>query len=236
MARFPKTAVAAVLEREFNERSKLPELSAELDGLVHSGPVILPPLIHLRNGTQDVHGLASLLAIARAIDAKSVFEIGTFTGLTTLALALNLPCATIHTLDLPAGAKGALRTDKFDAQYVPDVTSRRVYLDSPAAAARIVQHEADSAKFDFDGLHQKFDLVYIDGAHSYEYVRSDTEAAYRIVAADGAIVWDDYNRHWPEVSTYLDAHARPGTCYLPGEPRRLAVWFGDMRRIRAAVL
>jgi hypothetical protein len=65
-------------------------------------------------------------------------------------------------------------------------------------------------------------------------VRGDTAAAYRIVAADGA--WDEYSRAWPEVTAYLDAQARPGTYCLPGVPLRLAVWFGDTRRIRAAAL
>jgi hypothetical protein len=233
LVRYPKTAAAAVLDREFAARCRLPELSDEFARLIYSRPVTLPPLVHLRVGTQDLHGLVSLLTIAQAIAAKSVFEIGTFTGLTTLALALNLPEATIHTLDLPAGGKGALRIDQHDAEFLPDARTHRVYLDSPLAAARIVQHEADSAEFDFNGLAQKFDLVYVDGAHSFEYVESDTEAAYRIVAADGAIVWDDYSRYWPEVAAYLDAQARPGTYCLPGVPRRLAVWFGDPGRIRA---
>jgi hypothetical protein len=234
LVRYPRTGAAAVLDREFAERCRLPELSGELSRLIYSRPVILPPLLHLRVGTQDLHGLVSLLSIAQAIEAKTVFEIGTFTGLTTLALALNLPDATIHTLDLPAGGKGGLRIDQHDAEFLPNAATHRVYLDSPSAAARIVQHEADSAEFDFAGLGQKFDLVYVDGAHSHEYVRSDTEAAYRIVAADGAIVWDDYSRSWPEVAAYLDAQARPGTYCLPGVPRRLAVWFGDPGRIRAA--
>jgi Methyltransferase domain len=231
LALFPKTAAAALLEREFAEECKLPQLPKELARAIYSRSVVLPPLVEVQGGTQNLHGLVSLLGIAKAIRAKTVFEIGTFTGLTTLALALNLPEATIHTLDLPTGGKGALRIDPNDAEYLPSTTSRRVYLEFPTVATRVVQHECDSAKFDFDGLGQKFDLVYVDGAHSYEYVRSDTEAAYRIIAANGAIVWDDYSRAWPEVAAYLDAESRPGTYCLPGIPRRLAVWFGDAGRL-----
>ncbi|MGH7838028.1 MAG: O-methyltransferase [Candidatus Binataceae bacterium] len=232
-SRFPKSAAAAVLDRDFAERCRLPELSPELARRIYSWPVVLPPLVNLHDGTQDLPGLVSLLAIAKAIDAQRVFEIGTFTGVTTLALALNLPHATIHTLDLPTQAKGSLRIDTDDAKYMPDHAVRRVFTDWTKAAARIVQHEADSAKFAFEKLGPQFDLVYVDGAHSYEYVRNDTEAAFRIVAADGAIVWDDYSRFWPGVAAYLDTESRPATYCLPGIPRRLAVWFGDLRRIRA---
>lgn len=232
--RFPKSAATAVLDRDFAERCKLPELSPELIGRIYSWPVKLPPLAHLRNGTQDLHGLVSLLAIAQAINAQRVFEIGTFTGLTTLALALNLPDATIHTLDLPPHTKGSLQMGQHDHQYLPDASLQRVYKDTHQEAARIVQHEGDSANFAFGDFGEQFDLVYVDGAHSYEYVQNDTEAAFQIVSANGAIVWDDYSRAWPDVAAYLDAKFRPATYCIPGIPRRLAVWFGDLQRIRNA--
>jgi len=228
---FPRAAVAGARELRFASHCGLPELPAHLLAAIQSRQITLPPVAYLKNGTQDLSGLISLVGIAQAIRAKAIFEIGTFTGLTTLALALNLPDATIHTLDLPAGDRGSLRIERADHLYLPDATPRRIYPDFPALAARIVQHEADSAKFDFDGLGCQFDLVYIDGAHSYEYVKSDTEAAYRIVAPNGAIVWDDYNSIWPGVSTYLDEQARPGTFCLPMVPRRLAVWFGDTQYV-----
>ena len=47
------------------------------------------------------------------------------------------------------------------------------------------------------------DVVFIDGAHSYSYVRNDTEAARRMVAPGGMIAWDDYPSI-PGVYRYLN--------------------------------
>lgn len=36
------------------------------------------------------------------------------------------------------------------------------------------------------------DLVDIDASHSYDYVRSDSEAAPAMLAEEGTVIWDDY--------------------------------------------
>jgi hypothetical protein len=81
---------------------------------------------------------------------------------------------------------------------------RRVYEGTPYAG-RIVQHFGDSAMFDFRALGEPFDLVYIDGAHSWPYVDNDTKAALSIVGENGVVVWDDYWRLIPDVAAYLHA-------------------------------
>jgi hypothetical protein len=45
--------------------------------------------------------------------------------------------------------------------------------------------------------------VYIDASHSYSYVKSDTEAALRMLAPGGTIVWDDYT-YYPGLYAYLN--------------------------------
>ena len=50
----------------------------------------------------------------------------------------------------------------------------------------------DSAAFDYSPYEASIDLVYIDGSHSYSYVKNDTEAALRMLGPRGVIVWDDY--------------------------------------------
>jgi hypothetical protein len=47
------------------------------------------------------------------------------------------------------------------------------------------------------------DLVFIDASHSYSYVRSDTEAALKMLAPTGMIVWDDYT-YYPGIFAYLN--------------------------------
>ncbi len=48
--------------------------------------------------------------------------------------------------------------------------------------------------FDFTPYHGKVDLFFIDGAHSYEYVRSDSHHALECMHQGGVIVWHDYGR------------------------------------------
>ena len=39
---------------------------------------------------------------------------------------------------------------------------------------------------------QDADFCFIDGGHSYECIKADTENSLRILSSNGAIVWDDY--------------------------------------------
>jgi len=41
----------------------------------------------------------------------------------------------------------------------------------------------DSASFDYSPYHGRVDLFFIDGAHSYEYVRSDTLNANEVLSS-----------------------------------------------------
>jgi hypothetical protein len=47
------------------------------------------------------------------------------------------------------------------------------------------------------------EMVFIDGSHSYSYVKSDTEAAFHMLSASGTILWHDYPGY-PGVYAYLN--------------------------------
>jgi predicted O-methyltransferase YrrM len=149
-----------------------------------------------------------------------VFEIGTYNGLTTLTLAVNLPEAKIHTLDLPSGERSRLPILSADEANIAQ-SGRPLYEGQPAAE-RIVQHLSDSAAFDYSDFTGRCDLVYVDGAHSAEYLRNDSAAAFEIVAESGIVVWDDYWRRVPTVPEFLDALDLRTLYRLPGS--RLVVW------------
>ena len=59
----------------------------------------------------------------------------------------------------------------------------------------------DSAAFAFAPFQNGVDLFFIDGAHSYEYVRSDTIRALECCRPGPAIAWHDCA--WPCESTRL---------------------------------
>ncbi len=52
---------------------------------------------------------------------------------------------------------------------------------------------ADSMKYDFSLLDKNFDLIFIDGNHSYEAIVSDTRGVLPLLRDSGsALVWHDY--------------------------------------------
>lgn len=139
--------------------------------------------------------LISLCLLCRALQPRTVFEIGTFVGYTSLHMALNTGDDTrIHTLDLPpANRDTALATTATDQKLIGASIDRPVFQDRPAAS-RIDRLYGDSATFDYSPWHDKVDLFFVDGAHSYEYVRSDTLNALRCCRPGGVIAWHDYGR------------------------------------------
>ena len=225
-ARFARSLGGMVLDRRFEERSPIPHLPAHHRAKLEGFAVHLPPLSLFSPGNQSPTGLLWLTTLARALDARTVFEIGTYNGLTALTLAMNLQEATIHTLDLPPDARTALAPSPNDRLNLRNTLSR-VYEGRPEER-QIVQHLDDSALFDYSAYRRAIDLVYIDGAHSYDYVRNDTSAAYEMVSGAGAIVWDDYWRLVPDVPSFLDGLHERELYRLPDS--RLVVWLarGDL--------
>lgn len=123
------------------------------------------------------------------------FEIGTFDGRTALNLAANTPDACrIYTLDLPPAdlQKTSLDVARGDEKFILKETSGARFAGRPEAM-RITQLWGDSATFDYKPYAGKMDLVFVDGAHSYEYVKKDTETALRLLKPEGGVIlWHDY--------------------------------------------
>jgi hypothetical protein len=64
----------------------------------------------------------------------------------------------------------------------------------------VVQLRGDSRSFNYEALNQKFDLVFIDGDHHYDVVKSDTEKVFRhLVHEESVVVWHDYGFHPDQV-------------------------------------
>jgi predicted O-methyltransferase YrrM len=124
-----------------------------------------------------------LLSLIKGINAKLVFEIGTYKGATTSNIAYNLAkSGKIYTIDLPPG---------FD--FVPG----ELFQNDKKVRDSIIQLHGDSTQFDFSPFYGKIDLMFIDGNHRYEYVLSDSENAVKCVKKNGYIVWDDFSDKYP---------------------------------------
>jgi Methyltransferase domain len=216
------------LNHRFERRSPLRALPQSALSRVYDHEVTFPPYrLLMQPGTQTVDGLFFLVSLAQALDARSVFEIGTYIGLTAWTLARNLAGAVVHTLDIPAQEVPALPVGKDDLHRAS--RDHLVYEWLPKNGT-IVQHWGDSARFDFSPWHGHIDLVYLDGAHSEPYVRSDTERALEMVSPAGAIVWDDYWRLSPGVVAALHELAHLERWRVPGT--RLVVHLREEARLK----
>ena len=146
-----------------------------------------------------VADIISLCLICKIINPKIVFEIGTLNGYTALHFALNTANdAKIFTLDLPKNFESSmeLKTTIVDDYHVKASLGSRYYCfeDNDIANKKITCLFGDSATFDFSPYYGKVDFFFIDGAHSYEYVKSDTMNALECVKKGSVIAWHDFGR------------------------------------------
>jgi hypothetical protein len=148
--------------------------------------------------------LCLLAALVRSINARQVFEFGTFDGNTSYHFAMNMPAdGVVFTVDIPSGAVPLLRTDKGDALFQAG-EGRGYRWEGTSVAHKVRAIQSDSARLDSGSYLRSIDLVFIDGAHSAEYLANDTALALRMVRPGGIIVWHDY-MVWNDVTTFLNA-------------------------------
>lgn len=142
--------------------------------------------------------IVALCLICQRLRPRVVFEIGTLDGYTAYHFALNTDAdASIYSLDLPREPVAALRlpTTFMDDEHIrASLATERYCFTGEPEQDRIRLLFGDSATFDFTPYHGTVDLFFVDGAHSYDYVRSDSENALRCVRPGGVIAWHDYGR------------------------------------------
>ncbi len=173
----------------------------------HAPPVrvIEPDAVSGNISELEMLVVASLIASRQP---QACFEIGTFDGRTTLNLAANAGSSCrIYTLDLPPGdlGKTALEVAYGDENFIVKDASGARFSDTPWSA-QITQLYGDSAAFDFTPYEGMMDMVFVDGAHSAAYVKSDTEVALRLLKPEGGLIlWHDYSSYyWRELTVAMN--------------------------------
>lgn len=149
----------------------------------------------------DIEALAAALLHCKP---RRIFEIGTYRGASSEMMLRLLPEAQVISIAFASAAKGKRQFNN-DQLPVEDVGS----LVSPKNRGRYTQLIGDSHRIDplaFVRDHGEMDLVFIDGDHSREGVRQDTDLARAILAPGGAIVWHDANpkRRYVEARQFLE--------------------------------
>ena len=144
------------------------------------------------DGSSLITDLVLLRSIARSYPNCEYLEIGTWRGESIVNVAKEAKhCTSINLSPDDIVALG------YDKQYA-DLHSCLI-----KNVTNITQIYSNSLKFDFHSLNKKFDLIFVDGDHNYETVKSDSAKVYELLRNDDSmIVWHDsaYNPETPRHS------------------------------------
>jgi predicted O-methyltransferase YrrM len=145
------------------------------------------PYAFLEGGSTAID-LALLKALAARYDHCRYFEIGSWRG----ESVANVASVARECISLSL-SEPEMRQAGWNERYV--ATAR--FFSHGLKNVRHIGH--DSRSFDYGPYLGTCDLVFIDGDHSYDGVRSDTAHAFRLLRDDrSVIVWHDYMRT-PEI-------------------------------------
>ena len=144
-------------------------------------------------GHVSIIELLILSAFASKLNEKQNFlEIGTFDGTTSYNCALNANNSKIFTIDLPLDHCLEEKQKNEYLEYDKDlILSNSRQANSLKELGNVIQLFEDSTKFDFSTIN--FSLVFIDGAHDYLTVKSDTENVLKRITKPGIVFWHDYD-------------------------------------------
>ncbi|MBM3249039.1 MAG: class I SAM-dependent methyltransferase [Candidatus Omnitrophica bacterium] len=164
--------------------------------------------LSLKDGNISTTELVIINKLIKAKNPKTLFEIGTFDGRSTLNMAANsTEGARVYTLDIKQQNLNStkLRIEPGDRSFIDKEEIGRRYKGSDYEK-KITQLYGDSAMFDFSPYYNSIDFVFIDGSHSYEYALNDSRKALKLLRnGKGVILWHDYGSPtWPGVTKALE--------------------------------
>jgi predicted O-methyltransferase YrrM len=126
--------------------------------------------------------IALLKQLSKTFDNCTYFEIGTWRGESAVNVAGN--CSECYTLNL---SREELISMGLNEKYAD------MHGFFSKSYENIKHLTGNSMNFDFQSLNKKFDLIFIDGDHHYDFVKNDTEKVFgHLIHENSIIVWHDY--------------------------------------------
>jgi hypothetical protein len=133
-------------------------------------------------GTSLITDIMLLKKLARSYSACNYLEIGSWRG----ESIKNISQVAAHCTSITLSPE-EMKTININKEFI-DVHG--VFSKNTKNITEILHN---SHTFDFNTLERKFDLIFIDGDHSYEGVLSDTRKTFNLRKDDSSvIVWHDY--------------------------------------------
>ena len=178
--------------------SGLPVVS--LEHITGSEEFRIEPVTFLDGGSLPTD-LALLTGLAASIAECTYFEIGTWRGesvacVSQIAKDCFTLCLTEEEMEKRGVDKKIIGMHGMFSNKLKNVTQLR----------------GDSRKFDFSSLDRKFDLIFIDGDHHYDYVLQDTKNVMKhLVHENSIVVWHDYGNTPEDVRFEVLAAILDGT-------------------------
>ena len=169
---------------EYGLQAGLPVI--ELAQFITPESTVIEPFAFLDGGSLPTD-IALLSGLAQQINDCRYFEIGTWRGESVANVArFAKSCDTLN----------------LSPEELRKLGLSEAYIDAHAFFSKDLNNVnhlyGNSKTFDFEGLKQKFDLVFIDGDHHYEFVKNDTQRVFRdLIHENTIVVWHDY-AHDPE--------------------------------------
>ena len=171
----------------------------------------------------EAHVLLSLIVLE---NPKEVLEIGTYMGHTTRAMAENLNGSVIHTIDLPLDFSTSQTSNNTPKKDDFHLINRRIVgreFKGRNCEKRIVQHFGDTATMDFKKIGQPT-FFFIDGSHTYDYCKQDSEKCLAVCPSGGIFLWHDCDEWHPDVVRFIHEWRAAGKDIKRIKGTYLAYW------------
>jgi hypothetical protein len=166
------------------------------------GPIVKGP-----EGRYTLHGeLAVLLTLAVRRQPRKILEMFTAYGHTACALAAACTTSEVFAFDVAKELGGYDAHSPFVGEVMSQKDVGSAILNAPEAVrSRIrltVRNGLELA--DHIRVSGPYELVFVDGDHTWRHVADDTKLALELASDDAVIVWDDYSSGCPEVARFID--------------------------------
>lgn len=148
------------------------------------------------------HGVKILNIIVQLADIDTYLEIGVHNG-ASMSYVVRQDKKSINCYGIDLFSKAGLHYTKDNLsldQTLYNITKNNL----SNSAINLIQGNSRNKKIINRVEDLQFDLLFIDGNHSLEGVKSDFNNYSKLVKPNGIIVFDDYNKNWPGVIKFVD--------------------------------